>query len=223
MAGILCEYPFGNNTLTESFFGEFSRLQRRIDKMFDEAFDDPFFKHDFDEIESSFGFDETDDSDAGEDMDVEDSYSSDSESENDVIDLTKTNESEEKQSSTTQNVSTVATVQSSNTLAPFWNRNFGSCTVSEEDKQTVVKIDMTGVPKENIDVKFDKGTLTIKAEQRVEKKSKRRQFVQNGSFMRSFYVGDVDAEAIKAKMDNGNLEIYIPKPEKPTKSTITIA
>lgn len=84
-------------------------------------------------------------------------------------------------------------------------------------------IELPGVKKEDINAKLENGYLTIGASQnhsRDEKDSNgnyvRRERYQ-GSFSRSFYVGDnVRQEDINANFDQGILRLSIPKDEIPT-------
>lgn len=91
--------------------------------------------------------------------------------------------------------------------------------VVEEAKQFEVKIDIPGVDPKDIDIHFDRNTLTIKGEKEAEHKEKKDNFVRyersKGSFYRRILLPDVaDGDRITAKSKNGVLIITIPKSDK---------
>lgn len=80
-------------------------------------------------------------------------------------------------------------------------------------------VDLPGVKKEDIDVRLEDGYLTVKAQvnktsEEGEKTSYVRRERFSGSVSRSFYVGDVDEKAIKAKFEDGTLVLTFPKEDK---------
>lgn len=95
--------------------------------------------------------------------------------------------------------------------------------VKEVNGNYELDMELPGVKKEDINAKLENGYLTIQATQdnsRDEKDSEgnyiRRERYQ-GSFSRSFYVGDnVKQEDINASFDQGVLRLTIPKNEIPT-------
>ena len=101
--------------------------------------------------------------------------------------------------------------------------------IYEEDDKFVIKAEIPGVKKEDIDIQIENNILTIKGERKIEKETKKENFHRAeryyGSFQRSFTLpGIVAQEKIKAKLDNGVLTIEIPKKEevKPKKIAIDI-
>ena len=80
-----------------------------------------------------------------------------------------------------------------------------------------LEMEMPGVEKENIKAELKDGYLTVTAQQNTNKdeKDKEGNYIRrerySGSYSRSYYVGDVDRESIKAKLDNGVLSIIVPK------------
>ncbi len=89
--------------------------------------------------------------------------------------------------------------------------------VHENDEGYVIKADLPGVSKDDIDVKLEQGILTIKAETSSEDKEEKdgkliRQERHFGQFMRQLSVGsDVDPETIKASFEDGVLSLSLPK------------
>ena len=99
----------------------------------------------------------------------------------------------------------------------------------EKEDQFVVRAELPGMKKEEIDISMVGDTLTIKGERKAETEVKEEDYYccerRYGSFMRSITVPTaVDAKNIKATYENGVLEISLPKaPEvKPKKVEISV-
>jgi HSP20 family protein len=90
--------------------------------------------------------------------------------------------------------------------------------IIEKSDSVVVLADMPGVPKENLDVTLERGTLTINGEVEAPAESGLsvdRQEYEVGNFHRCFSVGEgLDPESVEASMDNGVLRLVIPKAER---------
>ena len=80
--------------------------------------------------------------------------------------------------------------------------------------------DFFGVPsydKKDVSIDVENGYLTIKASKNEEtnEKDKKGNYVRRerkfGSASRSFYVGNVDENEVNAKLENGVLNIFVPK------------
>lgn len=101
--------------------------------------------------------------------------------------------------------------------------------LTSDEKTYQMKVELPGVPPENVDIKLDGGVLTIsgeKKEETVDDKTKthvkERRF---GSFMRSMTLPeDADADNISASSKDGVLTVSIPRkaPEKPQARTISV-
>ncbi|WP_353683520.1 Hsp20/alpha crystallin family protein [Thermodesulfovibrio sp. 3907-1M] len=94
--------------------------------------------------------------------------------------------------------------------------------IYEEGDELVVKAELPGIKKEDIEVKITDDYLTIsgekKKEEKVEKKDYYRYERSYGSFSRTFRLPvDVQTDKAKAKFENGVLEIRIPKTEEAKK------
>ena len=92
--------------------------------------------------------------------------------------------------------------------------------VREHENGYELDVDLPGIKKENVKVKLEDGYLTISAStaQNNDEKDKKGNYIRrerfSGSYSRSFYVGEEVKETdIKAKFDNGVLQLSIPKPE----------
>ncbi|MEW6163240.1 MAG: Hsp20/alpha crystallin family protein [Nitrospirota bacterium] len=93
-----------------------------------------------------------------------------------------------------------------------------SVDVFEEGNDVVVKAELPGMSKEDIDVKLTDDIITIsgekKKEEKVEKKDYYRVERSYGSFARSFRLPtEVQTDKATAKFKEGVLEIRIPKTE----------
>jgi len=99
----------------------------------------------------------------------------------------------------------------------------------EEEKELVIKAEMPGIRKKDLDIKLDGEVLTIKAEKKEEKKEgeegtthyyRERSF---GQYVRSMTLpARVDAENITATLKKGLLEIRMPRAEAPEVKQIDI-
>lgn len=89
--------------------------------------------------------------------------------------------------------------------------------LSEHDDSYMVKADIPGVRKEDIDVRIDRNQVTISAEVKQEKEEKKdgrvlRSERQYGFASRSFALAsDIDDTKADAKYQNGVLELRLPK------------
>jgi HSP20 family protein len=99
--------------------------------------------------------------------------------------------------------------------------------IREEDQHYVLLADIPGVDREGVDITLEDGVLTVKGERTsehdVNEAGYRRTERVHGTFMRQFTLPDtVDTANISASVDNGVLEIKIPKQDKPQPQKITI-
>ncbi|MBN1176379.1 MAG: Hsp20/alpha crystallin family protein [Dehalococcoidales bacterium] len=99
----------------------------------------------------------------------------------------------------------------------------------EEEKDLVIKAEMPGIRKKDLDIKLDGDVLTIKAEKKEEKKEgeegtthyyRERSFGQYVRYMT--LPAKVDAENITATLKKGLLEIRMPRAEAPEVKQIEI-
>ena len=94
------------------------------------------------------------------------------------------------------------------------------CDIYEKEGKYILEMDVPGFKKEDINMELENGYLKVSAEKTLdsdEKENKKYVRRERHSFTkceRSFYVGDVSEEDIKAKFKNGILEISVPKEEK---------
>jgi HSP20 family protein len=91
--------------------------------------------------------------------------------------------------------------------------------VYEEKDDIVVKAELPGMDKDNIEVNLTDRTLTIKGEKKKEEEMKEENYYRSersyGSFLRTLELPkDVHADKVKATFKNGILEVRMPKTEE---------
>jgi len=97
-----------------------------------------------------------------------------------------------------------------------------SMDIFTEGDDVVVKTELPGMKKEDIDVSLTKDTITISGDKKKEEKIEKKDYYSlersYGSFKRSFSLpAEVHAEKASAKFKDGVLEIRIPKTEEAKK------
>lgn len=86
--------------------------------------------------------------------------------------------------------------------------------IAETDDAFIFQADLPGVRSEDLDVRFDNGTLTIDG--KVQRRGPERGYLWReygiGHFNRSFSLSTpIDADGIKAELRNGELTLTVPK------------
>lgn len=99
--------------------------------------------------------------------------------------------------------------------------------IIDRDNEIVVKAEIPGVNKEDLDVSMTESTVTIKGssshEEKEEKGNYYRSEISRGTFTRTVALpADVDADKAKAVFSDGILELTIPKVEKSKRKSITV-
>lgn len=94
--------------------------------------------------------------------------------------------------------------------------------IYEEKDEVIVKAELPGIRKEDIDITLTPDTITISGEKRKEENVERKNCYQwecsYGSFSRILPLpAEVQTEKVKAQFRNGVLEIRIPKTEEAIK------
>ena len=97
------------------------------------------------------------------------------------------------------------------------------CDIYEADNSYNLELDMPGFTKNDINIEYNKGTLTISAEKKDEKEEKKdKKYIRRerfyGKLTRSFYLGEIEEENIKAEFKDGTLKVT----ENLTKKIINI-
>jgi HSP20 family protein len=99
--------------------------------------------------------------------------------------------------------------------------------IREEDSRYLLIADIPGVKREDVDVTLEDGVLTVKGKRAAETGETREGFHRkertHGAFMRQFTLPDtVNTNDIRASVNDGVLEIEIPKQDKPEPKKIAI-
>jgi len=100
------------------------------------------------------------------------------------------------------------------------------CDIYEKDNTYFVELDLPGYQKEDIKIECNKGNLIISCEKKHEENDQTKKYIRRervyGKYSRSFYLGDINEEAIEAEYTDGTLHIVIPKiDEERNKKQIT--
>ena len=102
--------------------------------------------------------------------------------------------------------------------------------VVERDNEFIVRAEMPGVKKDEIEVSLENGVLTLGAQTTSENEEKEgdrviRQERRYGKYVRSLRIGkDIDEKKVKASYKDGVLELTLPKAEtvKPKKISVDV-
>ena len=98
-------------------------------------------------------------------------------------------------------------------------KNLMKTDVRETENSYELDVDLPGFKKDEVNVDLKDGYLTISAAKGLDKdaEDKKGKYIRQeryaGACSRSFYVGDVKAEDVKAKYESGVLTVLIPKKE----------
>jgi len=97
----------------------------------------------------------------------------------------------------------------------------------EDKNEIVIKAELPGMEKENVEVKLTDHMLTIKGEKKKEEEIKEENYYRSersyGSFIRTLELpADVHADKVKASFKNGILEVRLPKTEEAKSKEIKV-
>jgi HSP20 family protein len=89
----------------------------------------------------------------------------------------------------------------------------------DRDDKVVIKAELPGLEKKDINLEINNGVLTLKGERKYDNEVKEENFYRRemcyGKFIRSFTLpAEVDADKIKAEFQNGLLTVEVPKSEE---------
>ncbi len=99
--------------------------------------------------------------------------------------------------------------------------------VIERDAEVVVRAEVPGVAKDDLDISLTESSVTLRGktrhEEKEEKGSYRRMEISRGEFSRTLHLpSDVDASKASAKFKDGVLELTLPKLKKTQRHTVKI-
>jgi HSP20 family molecular chaperone IbpA len=97
------------------------------------------------------------------------------------------------------------------------DNNSLKCDIYEQGDKYYIEMDANGFKKEDLNIECDKGYLNITIAKKEEKKDEGRTYIRKERYSqeckRSFYVGEVDPDNIKAEFIDGLLKVSISKTE----------
>ncbi|HUB72508.1 MAG TPA: Hsp20/alpha crystallin family protein [Solirubrobacteraceae bacterium] len=87
----------------------------------------------------------------------------------------------------------------------------------EEGDRYVLRADLPGVREQDVKVELEENVLTVSGERRSEEEERKQGYHRveraSGSFSRSLVLPEgVDPQQIRARIENGVLEVSVPKP-----------
>ncbi len=88
--------------------------------------------------------------------------------------------------------------------------------IYEDEHRVVLKLEVPGISKEDLDIRVENNTLTVRGERKFEKEEKEENFHRverrYGSFYRAFTLPNtVNTENVKADYENGVLRVTLEK------------
>ena len=109
-----------------------------------------------------------------------------------------------------------------------WTGWTPSVDISEDDKEYVVRAELPGLSKKDVNVTFENGILNISGDRQQEKEQRGRRYhrveCSYGKFSRAFTLpGDMDPNQIKAEFKDGVLFVHVAKSESAKPKQIAVS
>ena len=100
--------------------------------------------------------------------------------------------------------------------------------ILDREKELIVRAELPGVEKDDVEVTISGDRLTIEAEREFEEEERKDTFYRHelgyGELMRTMALPvDVDVEHIKAELKDGILKIVLPKTQAAERHTVKVA
>jgi len=97
----------------------------------------------------------------------------------------------------------------------------------DREEDLLVRAELPGVEKKDLEVNLTGNTLTIRAETRKEEKEKEGEYfrseIAHGAFSRMLHLPEeIRPEEVKATFENGILEVHLPKAHKVERRKIEV-
>lgn len=113
-------------------------------------------------------------------------------------------------------------------ISGFLTDKVPSIDIMDRDKEVVVRAEVPGIDKKDLDVSIVERTLTIKGTSRREEKKQGEDFyrheIKTGSFSRSVLLpADVDATKAKTSFKDGVVELSLPKVRASKRQSIAVS
>ena len=91
--------------------------------------------------------------------------------------------------------------------------------VYEDEHKVTLKLEIPGIKQEDVDIRLENNTLTVRGERNFEKEEKEENFHRierrYGSFSRSFTLPNtIDTDSVNANYENGVLKVELAKREE---------
>jgi HSP20 family protein len=114
----------------------------------------------------------------------------------------------------------------SEAAAPFGGK-LPKVDIVDREKEILVRAEVPGVDKDNLDISITENTVTLKGTAHHEEKEEKGEYYRcettHGSFARTITLpAEVDSEHAKASYKDGVLELTVPKVKKSQRRTIKI-
>ena len=99
--------------------------------------------------------------------------------------------------------------------------------IIDRDDDILIRADVPGVRRENLNVTLTDNTITIKGKTSEEKKEEKGDYFRSetmkGAFTRTVYLpSDVEGGRAESKFENGVLEVVVPKLEKARRIKVSV-
>lgn len=99
--------------------------------------------------------------------------------------------------------------------------------IIDRNKELLIRAELPGVEKKDLDISMTDNSLTIKAKSRYEEKEEKgdyyRSEIAQGSFSRTIGLpADVDMDKVKTSFKDGILELTVPKLERSQRRSIKV-
>ncbi len=116
---------------------------------------------------------------------------------------------------------------------PLWQRfaafekGMPKVDVIDRDAEVVVRAEVPGFEREELDVSVTDGAVTLKGDHREESKAEEGEYfhseISRGSFTRTVALpGEIDADKAEASFKNGVLELTLPKHKKANRRKVEV-
>ena len=107
-----------------------------------------------------------------------------------------------------------------NLITSVFNGNGLRTNIEELENEYLVTVEVPGVSKKDINIDYEDNYLTISVEKKEEISDKKylRKEITEASYQRSFYLENVNEDKIKAKLEDGILNIKIEKVKQEVKN-----
>lgn len=99
--------------------------------------------------------------------------------------------------------------------------------IIDRDNEIIVKAELPGVEKEDLDISLSDQSITIKGTTKAEEKEEKGDYyrceISQGSFSRTLSLpAEVDTENAKASFDKGVLELSVPKIKRAKRRSVKV-